>query len=388
MRVKIETNLTILEDQLYNRLVRRVIYSFLIYRFLIFIPVLLAQSFLTFRKGFEYTSFTGYNPLLSVWANFDGIYYLAISTGGYSAGMAGFFPAYPFLIKSLSIGDPSTLLQLLIAVAFSTVIFLLTGVVLFKLVKLDYEKNIAFWSVFFLLIFPTSFFGVSVYSESLFLLLALSSFYFARRKKWFIASILAGLLTATRLVGIAIIPALFFEFFVQEKKLFKKNAISLFIAPLGILSYMFFNFQHFGNVFQFVKSQGTLHNNRSVDSVILFPQTIYRYLKILTTGNPGQYEWWIGFLEISMFIFALTMIFIAWKEKIRSSYLIYSIVALLIPASTGTFSGIPRYILILFPIFIILALIKNKWVKIIYSTISIILLFMLLMLFSRGYYIS
>jgi hypothetical protein len=61
---------------------------------------------------------------------------------------------------------------------------------------------------------------------------------------------------------------------------------------------------------------------------------------------------------------------------------------MLIPASSGTFSGLPRYILPLFPIFLSLALITSKPLKVAYCVIGIILLFLCFMYFSKGYFIA
>jgi len=162
----------------------------------------------------------------------------------------------------------------------------------------------------------------------------------------------------------------------------------ILLVPLGLIVYAFYNLQKWGNAFYFIQAQGNFANNRTVNSIVLFPQTIFRYFKILFTLKPNIYEWWVAFFELSFFIFALSLFYVAWKKKIRTSYLIFGILCFLIPASSGTFSGLPRYVLTIFPLFITLALIKNKIFKIIYCTISVTLLFLLFMLFSKGYFIS
>jgi hypothetical protein len=151
---------------------------------------------------------------------------------------------------------------------------------------------------------------------------------------------------------------------------------------------MWFNLEKWGDTFYFIQAQGDFQNNRSVTSLVFIPQTIFRYINILTTLSPGIFEWWIALLEISTFIFVSIMFFVAWKKKIRISYILFALICFLIPVSSGTFTGLPRYALVLFPIFIAIALIENKVIKICYSTIGFILLFLLFMLFSKGYYIA
>jgi len=373
------------------------------WRIFLFIPLIAGNIFIPYREGYPYTSILHFlsNPnwlvgsfLFSAWANFDGAHYLLIAANGYTDN-AGFFPLYPLFIFFLtSIISPSAAIypfhpiQYLAVLFVSNLIFLLTLLMLYKLVSLDYQDSFPLLVIIFILIFPTSFFFASIYSESLFLLLSLLSFYFARTNKWFLASLCGGLLTATRLVGIAIIPALIYEFVKKEQSLFKLKSLYLFLSLSGILSYMLFNFLKWGDALYFIHAQGGFHNERSVDSIVFIPQTVFRYINILTTISPSIFEWWIAFLEISVFFFVSIMLFVAWKKKIRISYILFAFICLVIPASTGTFTGLPRYALVLFPIFIALAMIKNKLFKIVYSIVGFSLLMILLALFSKGYYIA
>ena len=384
-------------------MIKKIALIFLSWRIFLFIPLIAGNIFLTYRQGYPYTSPLHFisdpnwlvsNFLFSPWANFDGVHYLLIAANGYTQD-SGFFPLFPLLIFFLtSIISPSAAIYPFHPLQYVAVLFaanLLFGfalIMLYKLIKLDYQDSLPILVIIFILIFPTSFFFASIYSESLFLLLSVLSFYFARTNRWFLASICGGLLTATRLVGIAIIPALVFEFIKQEKSVFKPKVLFLLLTPLGILGYMLFNFLKWGDPFYFIQAQGSFHNERSVDSIVFIPQTIFRYIKILTTLSPSIFEWWIALLEISVFFFVSIMLFVAWRKKVRLSYILFALICFFIPISTGTFTGLPRYALILFPIFITLAMIKSKLVKIFYATISFILLFILFMLFSRGYYIA
>lgn len=384
-------------------MIKKIALIFFYWRLFLFIPLIAGNFFITYRQEYPYTSILHFlsDPhwlvgsfLFSSWANFDGVHYLLIAANGYTES-AGFFPLFPLLIFVLtSIVSPSAAIYPFYPIPYLTVLlatnllFLMALIILYKLIKIDYQDNLPIFTILFMLIFPASFFFASIYSEGLFLLLSLLSFYFARTNRWFLATLCAGLLTATRAVGIAIIPALLFEFIKQEKSVFKPKGLLLLITPLGILGYMLFNFLKWGDAFYFIQAQGSFHNERTVDTIVLIPQTIFRYIKILLTVNPNIYEWWIALFEISTFIFVSIMLFIAWKKKIRLTYLIFSVIAFLIPISTGTFSGLPRYVLTLFPIFIALALVKSKLIKISYAVICSILLFILFMLFSRGYYIA
>ena len=375
---------------------RKILSAFILWRTLLFVPLVSSYFFIPIRKGFEYTTLAHYlnihsilnNFLLYPWANFDGVYYLTIAHAGYTVDNSGFFPLYPILVNIFSLNSSVfSTPQFFVGLILSSVFLFLGLFYFYKLLNLDYKKNISFESLLFLLLFPTSFYFAAVYPESLFFFLTVSSFYFARKGEWLISGICALLLCATRIVGIAIFPALLFEFYIQNKTLFSKKIIPVLLSPIGLVSYFFYDYLNFGNFLQFAKAQESLHNNRA-QNLILFPQTIYRYFKIFSTLRVSEFEWWIALLELFSFIFACVVLYVAWKKKVRVSYILFSVFALFIPASTGTFTGMPRYILILFPMFIALALIKNKLIKIAYVVISIILLIILFMLFSKGYYIS
>lgn len=381
---------------------KRLFIVFISWRLILFIPLIIAYYFLPFRSGFEYVTiwkFTlQYFPvdsfLLYPWANFDGIHYLFIAGDGYNLN-GRFLPLYPLVIRGLSFlfgtGGTFGAIQFFTAFLVANISFLLSLILFYKLIMLDYSKDIAQKSILFLLLFPTSFFFASVYSESLFLLLLLLSFYYARKKQWILSSTFATFLSVTRLVGICILPALLWEYF-KENKTAKKNSIyeglSFLLVPLSLIAYIWFNAITWKNPFYFLTSHGEIANSRSVGSIILFPQTLVRYLKILTTLPYSQFELWIAVLEVGVFFFGFILLYIAWKKKIRTSYLIFSFLAFFIPTSSGTLTGLPRYILVLFPVFIALALINNKYIQMIYLIVSAILLFVLLAYFSRGYYIA
>lgn len=397
---------------------KKVLLIFISWRIALVLVLLIGYSFITQRSGYEYTLFSNYlfheglsnnelNYLLSVYANFDGVHYITIAYQGYTVN-AGFFPLFPIIIsliaKALSFVLPIDLhLLIFYSGLVINVLFSITGLLFFyKLLKLDYKAHLIYQVVLFLLCFPTSFFFAAIYSESLFFLLLVLTFYFTRRKQWFIAALFASLLTATRPIGIAILPAILFELYVQKKIDYKKlfhqplQYVSLWLTAffvtavslLGIGIYSLFNYQKWHDFLYFIHAQGEFKNNRTVSSIVFFPQTIYRYIKILFTVSSSQFEWWIALLELSTFFFICLLLFIAWKQKVRMSYIIFAILSFLIPISTGTFSSLPRYALVLFPIFIALALIKSKTIKIICVVIGIILQILLFLLFSKGYFVG
>lgn len=387
-------------------MVKKIFSIFLYWRLFLFLPLIIAQTVIPLRRGYEYTLFPYFikssSPLhhflLYPFGNFDAVYYLMIAGAGYTVN-AGFFPLFPFFLWIISLPFGSVVsfypIQYILATVLVNATVLGTIWFLYKLVRLDFAKETALEVVVAFLFFPTAFFLACFYSEGLFVLLTVSSFYSARRRNWALAGITGILLTATRLVGVAILPALLWEWYCwwrnDEKKTLRNFTLTFFplaLTPIGLIAYMLFNQYKWHDALFFVHAQGAFGNNRSISSVVILPQTLFRYLNILTSVSSLQYEWWISLLELVSVLFALFFLYLAIKRKIRLSYIIFSFIAFLIPSSTGTFTGMPRYILVIFPIFIALALLKNKTLRYALYTLFFLLQMFLFTLFAKGYFIS
>lgn len=384
----------------------KILKYFLVWRILLFIPVILGGYLLGYGTSHPFFEITYYKVLpelltsqiFTAWSNFDGVHYLNIVSDGYRTE-ARFFPLLSIIIFVFSLGNISYPFTYISALIVTNAIFALALIMFYKLLRLDYSDKISFQTIIYLLVFPTAFFFAAVYTEGLFLLLTVSTFYFVRRKNWLAASLTGMLLVLTRFVGIFIIPVLIYEYFITRKALLIAGkilrlkdhlivlAMSLFVSS-GLIIYSIFNYIKWGSFGYFLSAHSELDNGRTASSLVFPLQTLYRYFKILTSLPISQFEWWIALLEVMAFTLGIVLLLIAWKKKVRVSYLIFGFLAFLLPALSGTFSGLPRYLLVIFPIFIALSLIESKFLKVFYYAISGILLFVLLMYFSKGFYIA
>jgi hypothetical protein len=145
---------------------------------------------------------------VDVWARWDSDWYLRIAEHGYSwpSSTPAFFPLYPLLVSGggrLLLGH-DVLAGVVISLAAGTAAFAL----LYRLTVDRLGEPAARRTVLYLAVAPTSLFFGAVYSESLFLLLAVLSFVLAERGKLAGAGAAAGLALLTRSAGIALLPAL------------------------------------------------------------------------------------------------------------------------------------------------------------------------------------
>jgi len=339
---------------------------------------LIIQIIPPFRTGYLFPGF----PL----ANFDGVHYVEIAQHGYINNMR-FMPLYPLLIHITNIVLPFISTQW-IGFLLSLFFFIISLIYLNKLFRLDYSKKQAQEALLFLIIFPTSFFFWSVYSESLFLLLTVMSFYHARKGKWTYAGLFGFLSSLTRIVGFLTVIPLLIEYFSSHKTKKVCNFIPILFIPFGTLLYAIYNYIRWGNPLLFIQAHSQLSNGRSSTALILFPQTLYRYFKILTTVSVSLWEWKIALLELVFFCIGALGIYILWKQKVRLSYLVYTALSLLVPTCSGTFTGLPRYIIVLFPLFILFSGIRSRTILVCLFVCSFIMQIILFFYFSRGYFVA
>jgi len=319
------------------------------------------------------------------WGGFDGVHYLNIAEKGYEYGLTqAFFPLYPLLIHWFTIAG-NRLLPALIISHLSFVGFLYYFV---KLGRLDFKVKAVKWAGALLLLYPAGFFLFGVYTESLFLLLVAAVFYLARRQLWLQAAIVAGLASATRLVGIFLLPVILWEYYqVNKPKILPLVGYSL-LASSGLLLYLNYLQRRFGDFLIFIHSQPGFGAGRQVDTLVLPYQVIARYFKMFLSVNPGNNIYPVLVFEFIATLFFVFLIVYAFKKKLRSGYLIFIIPALLLPTLTGTFASMPRYALIAFPLFYLLGNLKNKYFKIILAGIFGLTLIWALVRFSRGLWLA
>lgn len=393
--------------------IKKIILLFFIWRVLLFLPLLFASAHIPQQQNsIQYTIWAYTRPyfpvnnfLLYPWANFDGVHYLTIATdGNYFHGSDGrFFPFFPFVVRAITLilGKGVLFGPIVFFTTFfvANAAFLASLIMLYKLIRLHFEENTALQSICLLLVFPTSFFFGSLYSESTFLLLSVLVFYFLAKKRFLLATVFSMALLVTRVVGIAIIPILIWEIISYDKTIFTKkeffknkmkivqNILLIALIPLGLLGFMWFNQHYWGDPFFFIHAQEHVVVGRS-SSVVFFPQTLFRYAKILLTVPLSHFDWWISALELFSFVFTAIFLIVGYIKRLPVGYILFSLLCFLIPTQSGTFNGLPRYTMVLFPLFLAFALIPNKFIKIVYCIAGILALFFLLAFFSKGYFVA
>lgn len=332
-------------------------------------------------------------PQLFAWANFDGEHYMSIAIFGYSALEHAFFPVFPALIATLSHPNPFNLLSSLInstivGLLISNISFLLALIFLWELIRKDFSEKIAFLTIILIVIFPTSFYFGSFYNESLYLLLTVLTFYSARKNRWFAAGLFGMIASATRVFGVFLFVALLFEIY-QQKASFSKY-FWIFLIPFGLGSYMLYQYFQTGDFLAFYHLQRVVGEQHQA-GITLLPQVYFRYIKMIFSVDPANPIFQTIILEfISGLIFFILPIY-GYFKKIRFSYLIYAMLGFLAPTIQGSFSSVPRYVIVFFPSFLAASLLVSnlpRVFKIAFFGLMLIGLIAETTLFLRGYWVA
>lgn len=372
--------------------------SFFIWRIAITIIAIIAIKYIPLSGinffGGKYINYIT-NPLLWGWANFDGEHYLSIAMFGYKDLQLAFFPAYPFLMRLAShFFGSSLIVNIWSGIILSNLFFLSSLILLWKVVRLDYSEKVAKIATILLLVFPTSFYFGAVYTESLFLFLSLLTYYLYRKNKYLLAGLIGILMTLTRLYGAFVILMILVGVLSKKDgllKIFKEKIYLIGISALGIISYMWYCFISKGDALAFYSLQTNVGEQRSLDLIIL-PQVFYRYVIKIIPNLTWSYPpiVFTTLLEIGSALLFLIVILFSFR-KIRWDYWVYITLGYLVPTLTGSFSSLPRYVVVLFPAFIFMAIkLKdvNKYLRLgIYIVLGIIG-FIAELLFFRGYFVS
>lgn len=363
---------------------------FLIWRIVIFMVGYFAS--LRFPDNLDVPFHQGVWPILSIWSVYDVDWYTTIAEFGYliNPHTYVFFPLYPMLVRIFSH------LQInfdLSAMLVSNIFLFLSLIFFYKLVRLDYSEELSWRTIIYLLLFPTAFYLGVGYTESLYLFLVLASFYFARQNKWILAGIMAGFLSATRLVGVIMFVVLIVEYLEQIKwnlKKIKLNILAILLAPIGLITYMYLLYNRLQDPLKFLSAYENSDWDRSPLNLQVFKtivdniKEIVNFSKILNLDFTYYYAI-IDTLPLLLFIGLGVWILI----KVRKSYATFIFLSLLPPLLSGSLTSINRFLLVLFPAFIVLAIIgENKYINWLIVVFSSLMLGAFVSAFVNGWWVA
>jgi len=364
-----------------------------------------------YQKGQKYLL----EPFMNNQVAWDSEYYLAIAVGGYddpATDFVGppenrvnlsysFLPFYPLLIRLFAI--PLGLLGLnpIATATLAGVIVSALGALgaMFALYDMTIDslgKDGAFRAAFYMIIFPTGFFLVQVYTEGVFVGLAFGTLAMLRRKKWLMAAILASCTVLTRAVGIAVFIPIIVDWFrtgdwidldLEWRQLYhagvpRKSLWRALLVFAPLITFLIWRFSYYGIAFNFVEREffggNFLNLGRAFSVWINAWQSIFM-------GIPPRTANYV----LIFFVFALGIIACIKTLRDYPETAWFSLAVLIISAGSGPPTGIHRYILTAPVVFIYLAKLgKNPVFDRVWTIASILWMGSLAALFALDMWIA
>lgn len=334
---------------------RELLLLFLGSRLIIFVTA--GLSVLIVNKGAYFSQPKSWLDWFNHW---DSTWFLDVAENGYHFARLGgsnnvvFLPLYPLLVRMASVGGLISFKSSGYAVSLGCL--WVACVWLWRTVAREWgDPRLAGQAVAFLLFSPVSFFFSSIYSEALFLPLAIGCIASARRQRWWLAGLLGALAAGTRLVGVFLVIPILWEFLVSLRPVPRDRWLSRwpqFVAcglPVaGLAVYFLLMWVRLGDPLMYFRGQsywgrhftwwwGTFANNSFA-------------------GQPMFYRIWFAAAVLSAFgLLALG----PWL-RIPTSYLLWALAMEFICVSSRSVEALPRYFSVIFPLYVVLALLTRR----------------------------
>lgn len=312
-----------------------------------------SRSILELQSGKEYNMWSQ-QLWLDLWGVWDSFWYIDIAEHGYSdvgrnpldrnQANYAFFPLYPLLMRGLGMILGNN--YYLAGVIISNLCLLVSCYFLCKLVRLNSDRETSLRSVKFLLLSPTAFIFSGVFTESLYLMLAIFCFYFVEKRQWLFAGIAGFFLSLSRSVGVLILIPLLYEYLKSKNfklKAIKYDLLFLGLIPLGLALFAIYNHQLTGDYFAFTKIQSAW--NRALNNPI---STLIGAIRRGLAQDKIR-----PLVEASFSISAIALL-LGFFRRFPVSYWLFSLYSIFIPLLTGI-DSMPRYLLPIFPLYILIA---------------------------------
>src|SRR5512133_273224 len=291
-------------------------------------------------------SFTG------IWARWDSVFFVRIAEHGYDQASAAFYPLYPGLVAALGriFFGHYVVAGIVISLAAALGAFAL----LYRIASERLGADGAQRTVLYLAIFPMALFLQAVYSESLYLLLVLAAFVTAERGRFAAAGLLSGLAILTRITGIALLPALAVLAWRARDRPRALAGLALAVPVAAV--YPLLLWQQVGDPWAFWNAQDEWHRHLSRAGPL---GGIWAALVHWTPAHADfQHAIAVNAESLVALLVFLPLTVLAWR-RFGAAYGLFAALSLAIPlsypSSRWPLLSLPRFGLVIFPFFLVLA---------------------------------
>jgi len=330
--------------------------------------------------------------LLSWW-RWDAIHYVEVAYIGYAHHMplSVFFPLFPLLAQGLGyLFGGSILADYMAAILLANVCFYGVLVLFYQLLYKDFGHAVAKYALIYLAFAPYGLFFFTGYTESLFLLLSLGVFFFLQRGEaldWWLAGLCGFLAALTRATGIVLLVP-FIVLFVQRFCIHKgamhwvptdglklqhvvasssdllpidhirwqqklSALLSMALVPAGLLIYLLYLWITFGNPLAFQVEEVAIWQRYTALPWVGTINAIHAILGL------DRYFFSRNVADLAFTFVPLVALVIGWRRlPLHYSLFCLAMIVFILsqPCAYEGLMSVPRYLLVAFPIFLLLAL--------------------------------
>jgi Gpi18-like mannosyltransferase len=285
-----------------------------------------------------------------MWLHWDPGHYVRIADVGYRPSgedslFIVFFPLFPVVVAAAGFVVRNLVAASLLV---TTAASIASGWLLYRLVRLDRGEAEARGAVVLLFAFPTAYALFAPYSEAVFLAAVLGSVYAARTGRWWLAGLAGAAATATRLVGLALVPALLVEAGGAQRREggAARKLAAIALVPLGFVSYLGVNQVVHGDAWHFLDVQESHWHQETVAPW----RPITDAIDAIRGSEPTFESLFVHPARLVAIAFALGVLAYGWR-RLRWTDRAFSAATMYMVMSAGWLISLPRYLLALYPLF-------------------------------------
>jgi Gpi18-like mannosyltransferase len=285
----------------------------------------------------------------------DANWYVGIAEHGYDSGPFkadiphnwAFFPLYPMALR---LASSLTSEFALTGMALSHLFFLLALFLLHRLcLSFRLSADAADRCLSYVAFFPTAYFFSAPLPEALFLTLTVGSFYLAKRDRWWLAGLCGAFASATRTAGVLLLPALAVLYWQMHRppRSSRKDVLALLLIPGGLVCFMVYLKATTGNAFAFGDAMAVWGREKGI-----FVQPLLDYLRY-----PAQIAAHWDFRLLN-FLAAILTLAVGAVLLVRREFALatYTLLSALVALSSSMLQSQARYMMVVFPIYLVLAI--------------------------------
>jgi hypothetical protein len=325
----------------------------------------------------------GAGGFLGQWSQWDAVHYQFIAQHGYppngdGGNVVAWLPVYPYVVGAVGVLGMDLRLSGMLVTNISS---LVATILLYELALSYGDARAAFRTAAFWNIFPTAYFLFTGYPEALFCALLFGAVLALRRHAWLVAGLCGGAASGTRISGLALLPLMAYEIYAGRAllKSLTRALLSMALVPVGFLLYLFANWRGWGDPFAFA----------TVERRHFYEEPSPPWKGLVTAWNLATRagESWDRFtVGAANALGGISFFAISILSYLRLTFgdFLFAVAMTLINTCIGFWIGMPRYLLAVYPLFLLLGRVRNATMQALLAGSSLVGLVVLAAGFTGG----